>query len=441
MIRLIPFALPVLLQVASESPAPARRVLHLDDAVQTALRAQPTVLQARAAREAAAARVTQSRAGFLPQIALSASYQRIHGAARTTTATNAPGVPAAVPAGAAATTTTYDFFSFGGTASQLLWDFGQTYERWRSAETSLESFGSNQRATELQVLFNVRRAYFAARAQKDLIRVAEETLANHEKHLAQIQGFVGVGTRPEIDLAQARTDIANDRVALINAQNGYAIAKSQLQQAMGVMGAADFEVADEWLGPIDGEDQPSERLVERALAQRPELVAIEKQREAQTLTARSLRGGYGPALSAIGGAQETGTTLDSLTFGWNVGAALTWPIFQGGVTAGQVREAEANADVSRAQLEAERLQVRFDVEQAVLTVKAAKAAIAASEDALTNARDRLRLAEGRYEAGVGSIIELGDAQVAAANAAATVVQAYFNLSTARAQLLTALGRR
>jgi len=418
---------------------PSQRLLHLDDAVQMALRTQPTVLQAQAAREAARTRVTQARAGFFPQIAGTASYQRIHGNARTTTTTT-PGVPGGTVA-PATTASTYDFFSFGGNATQLLWDFGQTYERTRAAEVGLESFGANQRSTELLVLFNVRRAYFAARAQKDLIRVAEETLANHEKHLAQIQGFVGVGTRPEIDLAQARTDIANDRVALINAQNGYAIAKSQLQQAMGVMGSADFEVADEWIGPIDGEDQPSERLVERALGQRPELVSLEKQRESQTLTARSLKGAYGPTLNAVGGVQESGTALDSLAFGWNVGATLAWPIFQGGLTTGQVREAEANADASSAQLQAERLQVRFDVEQAVLTVKAAKASITASEDALTNARDRLRLAEGRYEAGVGSIIELGDAQVAAANAAATVVQAYFNLSTARAQLLTALGRR
>ena len=87
-----------------------------------------------------------------------------------------------------------------------------------------------------------------------------------------------------------------------------------------------------------------------------------------------------------------------------------------------------------------KLQVRFDVQQAVLTLRATKVAIDASREALTNAREQLRLAEGRYQSGVGSIIELGDAQIAATNAAAQVVQADFNLATARAQLLTALGR-
>ena len=87
-----------------------------------------------------------------------------------------------------------------------------------------------------------------------------------------------------------------------------------------------------------------------------------------------------------------------------------------------------------------RAHLRFQVQQAVLTVRAAKASIDAANEALVNAREQLRLAEGRYQAGVGSIIELGDSQVAATNAAAQEVQADFNLSTARAQLLSALGR-
>jgi outer membrane protein len=106
-----------------------------------------------------------------------------------------------------------------------------------------------------------------------------------------------------------------------------------------------------------------------------------------------------------------------------------------------VHEAEANLGVTMAQLENERLQVRFDVENAALSVKGAKATIEAAQDALVNARERLRLAEGRYESGVGTIIELGDAQVALTNAAATLVQAQFNLGSARAQLLSALGKR
>jgi outer membrane protein len=334
----------------------------------------------------------------------------------------------------------FDFFNFGVTANQLVWDFGQSWDKFKAAERQIDSFKETERSIELTVLVNVRRAFFAARANKALIKVAEDTLSNNQKHLRQTEGFVKYGTHPEIDVAQSRSDVANSRVQLINAQNNYQISKAQLRQAMGAP-LGDFEVADEDLSAVDGEDQPVADLVNRAVAARPELAALQRQKESNELTVKGIKGGYYPALSAQAGASASGVGIDVLQPAWNLGATLSWPLFQGGLTQGQVHEAESNLGVTMAQLENERLQVRFDVENAALSVKGAKATIEAAQDALVNARERLRLAEGRYESGVGTIIELGDAQVALTNAAATLVQAQFNLGSARAQLLSALGKR
>jgi outer membrane protein len=403
-------------------------VLHLDDAVQFALRHQPQIVQAHQSTEAQAGRSEQARSPNLPQVTGVALYNHAYGPLRSGTVVSGPG------------TGQYDFFSFGVTATQLIWDFGQSYEKYKAADRQVDSFKETERTVELTVLVNVRRAFFAARANKALIKVAEETVTNNEKHLRQTEGFVRAGTHPEIDVAQARSDIANSRVQLITAQNNYDISKAQLLQAMGAP-YAQFDIADEDLAPVEGEDQPIPDLVARAIAGRPELAAIERQKESNELTVKGIKGAYYPALSAQAGASTAGIGLDALQPAWNVGATISWPIFQGGLTQGQVREAEANLGVTMAQLENERLQVRSDVETAALSVKAAKATIDAAQDALVNARERLRLAEGRYESGVGTIIELGDAQVALTNAAATVVQAQFNLGSARAQLLSALGKR
>src|SRR5258708_26645929 len=53
---------------------------------------------------------------------------------------------------------------------------------------------------------------------------------NQERHLQQIEGFVKAGTRPDIDLAQARTDAANARVVLIDAQNTYQTSKARSEE-------------------------------------------------------------------------------------------------------------------------------------------------------------------------------------------------------------------
>jgi outer membrane protein len=210
---------------------------------------------------------------------------------------------------------------------------------------------------------------------------------------------------------------------------------------MGDPGATDFEVSDDEIAPVDGEDLSADALTARAIAGRPELQALGLQRESNRLTVRALKGGYGPALTANAGYSQTGTALNDLGPAWNVGVALTWPLFQGGVTRAQVREAEASEDLTDAQVDAEKLQIALDVRTASLNLRAAKATATASEDVVVNARERLRLAEGRYESGVGSAIELGDAQVALTQAEGQLVGARFRVSSARSDLLAAMGKR
>ena len=71
--------------------------------------------------------------------------------------------------------------------------------------------------------------------------------------------------------------------------------------AMGVTASVDYDVADQGLGAADGEDDPGEQLVARALAARPELATLVKLHEADVHTIRSIKGAYGPTISGVGG--------------------------------------------------------------------------------------------------------------------------------------------
>lgn len=228
---------------------------------------------------------------------------------------------------------------------------------------------------------------------------------------------------------------------LIGAENAYAVAKAQLNQAMGIEGGTAYDVADEVLPAVAGEDLPADDLVTEAVKSRADLRSLEQQLRGQELTLRAVKGAYWPTLGVQTGITDAGTGLDALTWNWSGGVTLTWQLYQGGLTRAQVSENSAKLAALAAQRDGLRQQVRVELEQARLGVRAAKASLAAAGEALTNARERLRLAEGRYQTGAGSIIELGDAQVALTNAAAQRVQADYNLSSARAQLLRALGRR
>ena len=423
------------------------RTVTLDQAERAAEAQAPAVREARANAAAGRARTEQARAPALPQVKLEGTYERTTGNRR-----QRPGRDTLV----SNSWTTYNWFEGQATATQLVWDFGLTHNRWNAAEQRAVALADTERATRLEALSAVRTAYFRARAAKELIAVAKQTLANEQRHLEQITGFVAAGSRPDIDLAQARVGTANARVAVIRTETGYEVARAELNQAMGQVGDTDYDVTDQTLPQVPGETGPVGSLIDEAIKARPDLAALDAEVRAQELTARAARGGYWPRFDLIAGAVDSGIQFEKTqridNFGnvfpyggmaWNVfgGVQVTWPVFQGLQTRGQVREADALIENVRARRDGLVNEVWVAVQRAAAGVRAAHESLVAAEEALVAARERRRLADGRYAAGVGSIIELSDAEVAAANAGAQRVAAEYTLSAARAELILALGRR
>jgi outer membrane protein len=415
----------------------APRVLTLEQALATAREHAPQLRQAHATTEASVARSDQSKAPLLPQVAGTGSYSR-----STANYVSRPGsLPGNISGSSSSSSwSTSGYYNLGLSASQLVYDFGATSGKWRASQANATAQRDTETATLVTVLAGVRDAFFTARAAKALVTVAQETLDNREKHLQQVQAFVEVGTKPEIDLAQARADRANALVSLIAAQNQYETAKAQLNQVMGVETPTDFDVAADTMPPVPGEDQGLDALLDEAISNRPELAAAAQEIRAQQLSVGALKATLLPSLEASTGFTDAGASAGNLTWNWNVGLGLSVPIFQGGQTKAQIREAEWTLASLQAQADSLRLQVRFEVDQARLGVRAAQAALEAAKDALVNAQELLRLAEGRYEIGVGSIIELSDAQVALTSAAQQRVQAEYKLAQARSALQKAIGR-
>jgi outer membrane protein len=404
---------------AGPNPAGGEGPLTLDQAIATAVAHQPQLQAARAQVRAARARVDLATSPMLPQIGATAAYART---------------------GGSATLGTVNTLSAGLSGSQLLFDFGQTWFGRQSASASARAQEESEKDSLQAVIFDVRSAWFTAAAARDLVAVGEETLANRDAHLKQVQGFVEVGARPEIDLAQARSDRASSLVQLINARNNLATSLAELARSMGVTGSTDYQLAATTVPAVPGEDDPEEQLFAEALSHRPDLASLAQQRLAQEASIRSLKATYAPSIAATGRTTYAGQRIGDLKDAWQLGVGLTWPLFEGGRTRAQISEANANLDVLDAQTESARQQLRLDVERAQLAVGAARAALEATGEAVLNARERLRLAEGRYQAGLGSGVELNDAQVAVTTASAQEVQARFVLASARAQLVRALGR-
>src|SRR3569623_1373168 len=205
-----------------------------------AIQHQPNVAVAAGQTESSEGRGEEARAGYLPQALITGVYQR-------TTGNFAPR-PGGLPSSAVNTMTgmpiieaspswssrTYNYFNLGASASQLIYDFCQTNLSFHAALASRYASRENERTVRVQTLFGVRRAYLQARAQAELLLVAQDTVNNQEKHVTQTQGFVRAGMRPGIDLATVRTELANAKVQLVTASNNLVLARATLNQSMGL---------------------------------------------------------------------------------------------------------------------------------------------------------------------------------------------------------------
>ena len=409
-------------------------LLTLDGALEIAKKHAPELHQAAAASEAARARIAIARAPLLPQVTGTASYAR--------GTFNGPGITTTNGMATVQSRTsldTRDSFATGLRATQLIYDFGQAWNVKEAAKQNAFAQEQTEQAELHTIAFNVRNAFLTAAADKALTDVALATLANQERHKNQIQGFVEVGTRPPIDLAQARTDVANAQLAVLRAQNAYAAAKAELSRTMGTSTGENYEVSTELPGAEDAETGSIELLMQQAEKSRPEFAALRGQTWAQEATLRGIKGQYGPSLNLVGTVDENGYRLSSLATNLSAGLTLSWPIFQGGVTNGRVDEAHALLNGLQAQLEGLRADLRLALTQAVLSVGAAQAALGVATELVTLAQERLVLAEGRYSTGVGNSIELGDAELALRDAQTQRVSAEYDLALARVLLRRSLG--
>lgn len=428
--------------------------LTLEQVLVTGRAMQPSMRMAEANREAAWARARQARAPLLPQVTTQAQYQRT-----TSNYVLRPGsLPANLRAGqTTATNKSYDFFSAQASVNQLVYDFGATWGAFRAATGLAQAQDHNTRASLLAIEYDLRNAYLVAFAAQALVEVGEQTLQNAQQHLAQIEHAVQAGTQADIDLFTAKSTVASAEVTLLGYRNQLLTDKLALNQSMGLDAGIDYRLVAPSLPTLSEMElvaNHQEGLAEQAhdvlaqaspwvseaLSARPELQQFRTQLQAQQHKATGLWRQHLPSLSLTGSITEQGERIDQLAYNWSALGVVSWNAFTGGRIQAQVQEAQATLRALRAAERALHLSIRTAVHNGCLGLVAGRMSRRAADVALQSADKRLRLAEGRYRAGVGNILELSDAQVARTQAASDVVQADFRWLTARAQVLFALGR-
>ena len=330
--------------------------------------------------------------------------------------------------------------------SQLIFDFGKTTGLIDTSAFNLEASAENLAQVYQDLVFDVKSRFYSVLEADRLIGVAEQAVSNFEQQLYRAQRFYESGVRTKIDVTNAEVNLSNQKLNLLRANSNYKTTLVSLETVLGTTpNNGDYE-------PVTNEpplkelasqkpEMPDslETLLQTAEQNRPGLKQFQFLIQAAEASVTQAKGDYWPTIDAVGDYNTFETDLPSLSDQWQVTARLNWEFFSGFETEGKVAEASAQLREVQAGLRDFELEVTRDVTDSYLRADENREGVDIADQTVELAEENLRLAEGRYKAGIGDLLEFNDAQLLYTENQSNLVITYYNYLTALARIDRAVG--
>ncbi len=321
--------------------------------------------------------------------------------------------------------------------SKKLYDSGKHSLQMKQSKEALESAKKDRETTLIDLAANIKTMFFKAQQAQSILQVKLETLEGYEKHLKKVESYVEVGTHPPYDITKAQVDVANARVDLISA-------KSTLKQALvNIANAIGMErpifVASYQLEELPQIDESVKLDFVKIAQDRPEVKSSEARLRAAEYKIKEARTSLKPTVSTSAGYSwsRTHTPQDH---GWNVGLGVSWTLYDGRTTKASIDSAKNSYKRTKASLDNLKLNIDMEVENCINDIIDSVQRVKANEILVKQSKESLELAESRYDAGLGSPLEITDARVDFEKAKGNLIKAYFDCLIAQAKLDNTLGR-
>jgi outer membrane protein TolC len=329
-----------------------------------------------------------------------------------------------------------------GGVNQELFDFGRIAAQAAASDALVDVERERARAARLDVTFDVEEAAFAVLAAKAVLKAAGDAYERARVHRDYARAGVESGLRPPIELTRAEADLARFDIGRVRARGGLQASQVTFAAAVGVEDSA-LDVVGAPSGPPD---LPAlESAVQHASARDPRILEALAQLRAEEQRTRAIGAEERPDLSLTatisgraGGAQASGNGTNADFNGWvpyvpnwDVGVVFSWPLFDGTV--------RAREDASRAREAAAREEIAVVKHEDIARIRVAHAAVAVARAALPGleravdaAHANYAQAEARFKAGLGTSVELADAEALRTDAEIQLALGQFELARARA---------
>ena len=414
--------------------------LTLEDAIKVALSESESVLIAdkEVVRTGHAKKGTY--AALFPQIDASGSYQRvlIKNDIRAMMGNDSP-MAQQMPDTKIGS---YNTFAVGASASMPLVNAAL----WKSIKISGQSVElavEKARASRLDLVAQVKRAYYTTLLAKESFRVFRELYENALSNYGQTEKKYNAQKASELDMTTAKTNLAGAIPNVYSAESDVMLALWQLKAVIG----ADLDEHIDIVGSLDDysdllNTEPSYDSLSLEGNSTMKQLSIQAEQLLQTVKLRQLA--YVPTLAATISITYSAVSNDPMTnLGWfpysYAGLSLNIPIFSGGRRYHDVKQARNQYEQLQLQTRSTEKQLRISVQQQLSAMQTAAKSYGASKDALASAEKAYQIAAKSYEVGRATLVELDNAQLNLTQCQLSLSNNIYSYIAAQAQLESILG--
>ena len=431
-------ALVLAVMLSTAAAAQQRPPMTLDEAVKIALQRNPDLQKQILLSLSAEQDLVIARSAILPRVDFNGSLSRT----RTAGSLFLQGVPVAGQQSVSFNTT----YSANLRVQQLIFDGGKWWNNLAASDLGLQAGHAQVDEQRLQITYLVeQRFYELVRAQRQLTVLADAAARSRDQADYTQRLFEG-GRATQADVYAARANRDNDEVTRLGQERNVELARADLAVAVGVDPADPLAVAEppnlmaEPVAP-----PPPQDAVARALQQRPSLKAFALTADQNRKLASAAKGDYWPQVSLEASWNRNANTLDTYVSNPSTdsqlsgGIVLNWNLFNGLNTKATVERANIQTALAETDLASGRRNVASDVQKAVAQLATARQQARVAQQAEQTAKEGLRLAKTRQEVGVGTQLEVRDAELKLTQAQLNVVGSLVDGREAEAALRRAQG--
>lgn len=331
--------------------------------------------------------------------------------------------------------------NFGASLSlrQPIWQGGKVFTALSIAKLYKKYSEAKAQATEAAVIHNAEILFYSAVLQKSRLAVLEKVLEAASHNLDVIEKLYSQGLVSEFEVLRARVEKANLLPAILNGESEVKLSDKRLKSFLGIDLNGPIRLVEESGDTSLANLPPVLALIDTALSERPEMQAADLLTEISRKAIRVAKGGYYPSVDAVSSynwqsVSDEFTLTGNISESWTAGISLSVPIFTGGYTRGEVKQRQV--EYYQAELAAQQLrdEIKLEVEQAYDQLLQAKKALDIQRETIAQAEEGLRIANLRYETGVGTLLEVLSAQAALAAAGNAGAEATFFFRSASSRL-------